>query len=256
MNLIISGSTDKGNSRHVNQDSFLCMQLRIEGHHVAAAIISDGMGGEVRGDIGSSAVVKSYERWISRELPQLIRENATRDQLRISWGKWLADINGRLFQYGNARNSTIGATAACLLIIDDIFYILNVGDSRIYRITSDSMKQITEDQTITALAVRRGEMTEEEAAIDDRQGVLAQAVGMKASCIQDLYAGKILHSTVFLMCTDGFRHKVQPQELAAALNPRYLDSKEQMKNQIDKLIYLNRRRGETDNITALLVKAY
>lgn len=65
MNLIITASTDKGLEREKNQDSLLAKQYRIEGHHVVAAIISDGMGGEVKGEIASSSVVKSFERWIA-----------------------------------------------------------------------------------------------------------------------------------------------------------------------------------------------
>lgn len=51
MNLIITASTDKGLEREKNQDSLLAKQYRIEGHHVVAVIISDGMGGEVKGEI-------------------------------------------------------------------------------------------------------------------------------------------------------------------------------------------------------------
>ena len=226
MNLIIAAGTDKGPRKQVNQDSLLARQLRIEGHHVAVAIVSDGMGGEVRGDIASASVVKSFENWIDRQLPVLIRANATR------------------------------ATATAILVIDDVYFIFNVGDSRIYRITSDQAKQITEDQTMTALAVRRGDMTELEAENDDRQGILAQAVGMNESCVQDLYAGRIVGDTVFLLCSDGLRHKVTVQEIAQELRPDRCMNKMQMKNQIDTLIKKNRERGETDNITALLIKAY
>ena len=224
MNLIIAAGTDKGPRKQMNQDSLLARQLRIEGHHVAVAIVSDGMGGEVRGDIASASVVKSFENWIDRQLPVLIRANATRDMLRISWKRWLDHINERLNEYGKMRGVTVG--------------------------------QITEDQTMTALAVRRGDMTELEAENDDRQGILAQAVGMNESCVQDLYAGRIVGDTVFLLCSDGFRHKVTVQEIAQELRPDRCMNKMQMKNQIDTLIKKNRERGETDNITALLVKAY
>jgi len=256
MTLIIAAGTDKGPEKQINQDSLLARQLRIGGHHVAVAIVSDGMGGEVRGDIASASVVKSFEKWIDGQLPVLISENATRDRLRISWKQWLDNVNERLNAYGRMRGVTLGATAAVLLIIDDVYFILNVGDSRIYRITSDQARQITEDQTITALAVRRGDMTELEAENDDRQGILAQAVGMNESCIQDLYAGRIVGDTVFLLCSDGFRHKVTTQEIEQALRPAQFSNKTQMKKQIENLINLNRSRGETDNITAVLIKAY
>lgn len=256
MNLIITASTDKGLEREKNQDSLLAKQYRIEGHHVVAAIISDGMGGEVKGEIASSSVVKSFERWMDSELPILIRENATRDRLRVSWKRWLDNINGKLNAYGKKRDAIVGATAAVLLIIDDLYFVLNVGDSRIYQITSRQIKQITEDQTITALAVRRGDMTEEEAMNDDRQGILAQAVGMQSTCLQDLYAGRITGTTSFLMCTDGFRNKLSLKDIGYALNPEHFTDKNQMKALLRKLTYLCRERGETDNISALLIKAY
>ena len=256
MNLIIAAGTDKGLQRQINEDSLLARQLRIEGHHVAVAIVSDGMGGEVRGDIASASVVKSFENWIDSQLPILIRENATRDRLRISWKRWLDYVNEKLNTYGRMRGVTVGATATVILIIDDVYFIMNVGDSRIYRITADQARQITEDQTMTALAVRRGDMTELEAEHDDRQGILAQAVGMNESCIQDLYAGRIVGDTVFLLCSDGFRHKVTTQEIEDAFRPNQFLNKMQMKKQIENLINLNRSRGEMDNITAVLIKAY
>ena len=255
MNLIIAAGTDKGPEKQVNQDSLLARQLRIDEHHVAVAIVSDGMGGEARGDVASASVVKSFENWIDRQLPVLIKENATRERLRISWKHWLDHVNGRLNIYGRMRGVTVGATATAILVIDDVYFVLNVGDSRIYRLTADQAKQITEDQTITALAVRRGDMTELEAENDDRQGILAQAVGMNESCIQDLYAGRIMGNTVFLLCSDGFRHKVTMQEIAHELQPDQFLNKIQMKRKIEKLIRLNRSRGETDNITAVLIKA-
>ena len=99
-------------------------------------------------------------------------------------------------------------------------------------------------------------MTELEAENEARQGILAQAVGTNESCGQDLYARRLVGDTVFLLCSDGFRHKVTTQEIAQALRPNQCMNKMQMKNQIENLIHMNRSRGETDNITALLIKAY
>ena len=255
MNLIIAAGTDKGLQRQINEDSLLARQLRIEGHHVAVAIVSDGMGGEVRGDIASASVVKSFENWIDSQLPILIRENATRDRLRISWKRWLDYVNEKLNTYGRMRGVTVGATATVILIIDDVYFIMNVGDSRIYRITADQARQITEDQTMTALAVRRGDMTELEAEHDDRQGILAQAVGMNESCIQDLYAGRIVGDTVFLLCSDGFRHEITEDEIFETLKPINLINKDSMHSSSRYLINQVKSRGERDNISVLLIKA-
>ena len=46
------------------------------------------------------------------------------------------------------------------------------------------------------------------------------------------------------------------QEIAHELQPDQFLNIIQMKRKIEKLIRLNRSRGETDNITAVLIKAY
>ena len=46
------------------------------------------------------------------------------------------------------------------------------------------------------------------------------------------------------------------QEIEDAFRPNQFLNKMQMKKQIENLINLNRSRGETDNITAVLIKAY
>ena len=57
-----------------------------------------------------------------------------------------------------------------------------------------------------------------------------------------------------MICSDGFRHVVSSEELYSCLNPQIINSKADMKTQLENLIRLNISRGEDDNISALLVK--
>lgn len=55
-----------------------------------------------------------------------------------------------------------------MLLTQNRYYILNVGDSRAYEI-SDCVKQITSYQTFVAREIVLGNMTEEQAMTDERR---------------------------------------------------------------------------------------
>ena len=59
-----------------------------------------------------------------------------------------------------------------------------------------------------------------------------------------------------MLCSDGFRHEVSKAEIQNAFSPIVNTEKNQMKNNIVRLIELNKSRGETDNITALLIRTF
>ena len=58
----------------------------------------------------------------------------------------------------------------------------------------------------------------------------------------------------FLLCSDGFRHKVSEQEIQGVLQPNLLLDESTMKTTLIDLTDLNKQRGETDNITSIFIK--
>ena len=255
MRIIIASGTNCGNDRDINQDSFLVRQMHIDRHRVVSAILCDGMGGTYRGEVASASVVKSFDRWIDNYLVGMIRENVSRDELRKSWKVLLDDISGKLYRLGDQKGRT-GTTAVILLVIDELYFILNVGDSRVYRFSKSQSVQITEDQTMFSRDIRNGKITAEKAAQMTGANTLLQAVGTTPVCVPDLYAGRITEPTVFMMCSDGFRNMISMQEFKEAFVPDAFQNKLQMKMKIEDMIELNRKRGEKDNISAILVKAF
>jgi serine/threonine protein phosphatase PrpC len=84
---------------------------------------------------------------------------------------------------------------------------------------------------------------------------LLQCIGAKAAVEPEFYGGGYRPETVFLLCTDGYRHVVSPRELYEGLNPATMLSEEQMFANLALLVELNKRRNETDNITAVAIRA-
>jgi len=57
----------------------------------------------------------------------------------------------------------------------------------------------------------------------------------------------------FLLCSDGFWHKITELEIYQALSNSKWNSKSQIEEKLHQLIQLNMKRGETDNITVIYI---
>ncbi|MEG2814087.1 MAG: serine/threonine-protein phosphatase, partial [Oscillospiraceae bacterium] len=147
----------------------------------------------------------------------------------------------------------LGTTVVVMLITQTNYYILNVGDSRAYEI-SDKLYKLTADQTVVAKEILQGKLTVEQAKVDPRRNVLLQCVGASNIVNPDVLVGKTKLDSIYMLCSDGFRHEITPQEIQQAFNPNILLDKQSMTNNAEKLIELNKTRLEKDNISVITIK--
>ena len=167
----------------------------------------------------------------------------------------MSEWNGRILNYGRKKQAKLGSTIIAVLMFQNQYYILNVGDCRIYEI-QESARQLTEDQTLVQKEVKAGRMTEKEAEIDSRRNVLLECVGAIPIVHPDMYTGRLKKDAVYLVCSDGFRHVVTKQELAEAFAPERMRAVGEMRENIYRMIELNKQRRETDNISAIIIRTY
>ena len=142
-----------------------------------------------------------------------------------------------------------------MIVFEDGKYLIgHVGDSRAYKISNSEISILTKDQTIVANEVRLGKLTPEEAARDPRRNVLLQCVGASRIVEPEYVGGTVELGACYMLCSDGFRHEISAAEIQNAFAPIANRDAAQMQTNIIRLIELNKSRGETDNITALLIK--
>ena len=142
-----------------------------------------------------------------------------------------------------------------MLLTQTRYYILNVGDSRAYELSYE-LKQITADQTFIAREIALGNMTPEEAETDSRRNVLLQCVGASDDVYPDMFFGDVRQDVTYMLCSDGFRHVITPEEILVNLGPSQAVSEETMNNNTVALIELNKQRMEKDNISVVLIRTY
>lgn len=255
MNFIISANTDVGTTKSTNQDSLSIMVLNTVRGRMVFGILCDGMGGLEKGEVASASVVQAFRNWATTELPKLCEESLEDAVIRSQWEQIIADQNQAIKVYGARHGVRLGTTVVVMLLTQYRYYILNVGDSRAYVLTHN-VQQLTSDQTFVAREVAMGHMTEEDAEHDSRRNVLLQCVGASDEVYPDLFFGDVQTDAVYMLCSDGFRHEITPDEIYEKLQPGVLFDEYSMQSNAQYLIDLNKQRQERDNISVALVRTF
>lgn len=247
-------NTDIGIRKSTNQDSVALRIVDTPNGQVAFAIVCDGMGGLAKGELASKEVIESFCRWFDEEfLAQIVEGTFSALRLRDDWNSIIQTENRLLGIYGSDNNIMLGTTVSAILMYKDEFYIVHVGDSRVYELVS-GVRILTKDQTFVAREIAAGRMTPEEAKVDPRRSVLLQCVGASATVVPDFLKGKVQRNSVYLVCSDGFRHQISEEEIMEKLGPVATKTVEEMKYGCVYLTELVKNRKETDNITVAAIK--
>lgn len=249
--------TDIGIKRQKNQDSMVSMEALTEKGPVYLAAVCDGMGGLDQGEVASSIMAEELEDWFQNRLAALIypeNDNVPfSDRLVDSLFKTVKSADKKIYEFSQKGNLRCGTTVTALLLYNGNYYIMNVGDSRVY-IYRKHLTQLTKDQTKAQQMVDRGEMTEKEAENSSESSVLLQCVGMNREIVPEFKSNLLLNGDLFILCSDGFRHKITNKEIEKAIKEDKPKTKTQLRDFIGYLIDECKKRRETDNISAIAVR--
>lgn len=254
MEYIAAYHTDVGISKKTNQDSLAIKIVNTKDGVVAFGIVCDGMGGLSKGELASKEVIMSFCNWFDNQLVDSV-ENGTfnENELVKQWNDIVQSENKRLGIFGEENHLMLGTTLSAMLMYKDQYYIVHVGDSRIYELAS-SVTQLTNDQTFIAREIAAGRMTEEQAKTDPRRSVLLQCVGASQIVEPEFTKGTIQRNAVYMLCSDGFRHQISNEEMMEKIGPVASTDEEKMKFGAIYLTELVKNRKESDNISVALIR--
>ena len=253
MSYIISASTHTGNIKKTNQDSYVVRRYETQRGQVVLAVICDGMGGLQKGELASTTVVNEFLKWSDNNLLSFIEGGCQDGVIREQWKNVVINCNEKIQNYGKHSGITLGTTISAILLTEKEYWIINVGDSRVYRLR-DGVQQLTEDHSVVAKDIRDGRITPEQAAVDVRRSVLLQCIGASETVYPDVFHGMTEPNTTYMLCSDGFHHELSDQEIWTYMSANACTDAGTMKRNIEYLISLDMSRNERDNITALLIK--
>ena len=222
--------TDVGRVRKSNQDALVI------GNGIAG--VADGMGGHNGGEIASGETRDG-----------LLREAQGLKPDRILLKEIVQKINHEVWerQEKDAALTGMGTTLTLLWPAANEMLIAQVGDSRAYLLRDGQMRQITEDHSLVGDMVRRGVLSEEQAACHPMRNYITRAIGTDDTVEVDLYSEPRKTGDRWLVCSDGLYGQMNRtilQETAAGEN---------QEEAADRLLQLALDNGGKDNISLILM---
>ena len=221
--LLCAGVSEKGPVKSVNQDAYLVKRAQTSAGDVALAVVADGMSGLQRGQVASGAIVRAFDGWFQRDLP-LAGESlgfsgaAFARAVRVQWANLLQEINLSLLKRGLHVGVSMGAACTVFLVAAEAYYVMQVGDTRLYCLDDRAVCQITRDQTFAAREIAAGRLTSNEAERHPLRNSLLQCVGASHDLLPVFSQGRFDKRYSYLVCSDGFRRSLTDTELYQALN--------------------------------------
>lgn len=253
--ILISSLSDIGIKKEVNQDAILVKRANIAGKELTFAAVCDGMGGLANGELASSHLVSELNDWFENKLPLIIKEGVTNNKIKESLTLVIKRANEVIAAFGE-KEGTCGTTVAGILLFEGHYAVINVGDSRVYSLSkNDGLFQITHDHSLVQTLIDKGRITEEQAKTHPQRSVLMQCVGAGSEVSPEYDFGYYYNGDLFLLCSDGFRHKLSKNEIVKIFNPEEQISDGVIYENIKKAITINKQRKEQDNISAIIIKA-
>jgi protein phosphatase len=230
--------TDRGRKRPSNEDAF---GYSIE-HGVF--IVCDGMGGAAAGEIASSLAVDETLRLLSDRL------DAETVPLAQAAEEVIDAVNEAIFSRAqrNYKLNGMGTTLVVLVAQEDNIAVLNIGDSRCYRLRQGTFEQLTLDHSLVEEQVRLGRMTRAEALRSPLRNVITRAMGTQRKVTPDIFPLKAEPGDRFLLCSDGLTRELSDPQIEALL---VLDGP--LEEQCARLVKAANKAGGNDNITCVLV---
>ncbi len=125
-----------------------------------------------------------------------------------------------------------------------------MGDSRIYLVYDDCIKQLSHDHSYVQFLVDIGEITEEEAKNNANKNIITRAVGTTEKLDVDTFV-KDLENAKVLICSDGLSNCVENDKIQ-----EIFASSSSAEECVDTLISAANIGGGSDNITAVVAGCF
>ncbi|MBR4040647.1 MAG: Stp1/IreP family PP2C-type Ser/Thr phosphatase [Clostridia bacterium] len=228
--------TDVGKVRKQNEDAAWMDESK------GIYVVADGMGGHLAGEVASAMAIGEIRNMAEKY------DVASISVLKEAVLAAHAAISARARE--NTTCMGMGTTISAMWRGGHYMYIAHVGDSRIYRMRSGCLEQITQDHSLVQELVRAGIITREEAKTHPRRNIITRALGTPGKNAPDLLAADMEPGDLWLLCSDGLSGMVSDEDME-----RVLGSGESLDRMADRLLEMALEAGGSDNVTLILCRS-
>ena len=215
-----------------NEDAYLTAE---HGDEYLFAV-ADGLGGHDCGEVASNSAVQTLKRLF--DLPDFDPASAMQEANRI------------VFEEQQKTGKLMRTTLALAYVKNNNITIAHAGDTRVYLFHNGKLLTRTLDHSASQLAVRAGEITEDQIRNHEDRNVLTKVLGGYENLRPEIISVTSEGFDALLLCSDGFWEYVLDEEMAGCLRWSSKPSK-----WISKMCSIRKERApdDCDNNTAVAV---
>lgn len=174
--------------------------------------VCDGMGGEAAGEEASFAAIRS----IAQNHSTLCNSN---NPAKLT--HFVQNLSDLVYLKAQERGARSGTTLAMALIHEQTIRIVHVGDSRIYSMRGNTLKQMTLDHSEVQRMIELGIITKREAKEHPKRHVISQYLGMPTQEVK-VEPGisepiALASGDRYLLCSDGLTDMVNDSDIELLL---------------------------------------
>ncbi len=235
--------TDTGRLREQNEDA--CRGGLLPGLF-AWAVVCDGMGGALAGEVASGTAVDF--------ISDRIRRAYRRDMTEVSAGHLLTTsitAAGILISDDSKKNvghKGMGTTVVAGIALNNTLVCASVGDSRGYLFNKNGLRQITRDHSLVQELIDAGKLSANDAEFYPHKNIITRVLGTDERVEVDIFTVPFTVHDRFLLCSDGLTNMVSDVRIAEILKIENLDEA------VETLINEANENGGTDNITVAVIE--
>ncbi|MCL2227025.1 MAG: Stp1/IreP family PP2C-type Ser/Thr phosphatase [Oscillospiraceae bacterium] len=239
------GTTNCGKVRRQNQDVFKV--LFDSERNVAVLVVCDGMGGAKAGDVASSLAADAFMHHMGKFLEQVELQN----DVAMKMADAVLAANKAVYDKSIESDEFygMGTTLTAAISTLDGEVVVNIGDSRLYHVTFNEIKQITKDHTAVEDMISRGDLTRAEARRHPNKNLITRALGTSEDEEPDVFFLNLNRGDHLLLCSDGLSNVVMDSEILFELQHG-----KSVRECCEKLVDLALSRGAPDNVTTVIFK--
>ncbi|GAA3326986.1 MULTISPECIES: PP2C family protein-serine/threonine phosphatase [Paeniglutamicibacter] len=230
--LKFAARSDVGKVRSKNDDSAYV------GRYLA--VVADGMGGHVGGDVASASTVLDLVHLDVPDTPDA--ETVLPDEIQA------ANLVLNELVNANPKLSGMGTTVTAMLLTGDVLQFAHIGDSRAYRLKNGVFEQISHDHTFVQRLVDEGRLRPEEAELHPHKNVLLRVLGdSDASPELDVSQYPVEAGERWMLCSDGL-NAVVPD----SITERIMRGTASLDETVEDLVETTLAHGSPDNVTIVV----
>ena len=235
-------ATDVGRVREINQDAYLAS--------APVFVVADGMGGHQGGEVASAIAVEAFGRlagqaYDSTRGAEVVIECLREAQRRIR--AYAAEQRG-----AGDPDWYAGTTVVVALLCEDedgpSWLLVNLGDSRIYRVHDGRLDQVSVDHSVVQELMDAGEIDAAAAAVHPERHVITRALGGAVLRAPDFFVLPLASASRIVLCSDGVSGMIDDEEMEEILR-----GNDDPTDAAERIVAAAVDAGGQDNATAVVV---